>query len=216
MHPPPNRITRLLIAGLVMSLCTLFLLAWLSSEVIAGDTAHFDDSVRTYVHERATPALTILLRGFTTIGSPWVLWPMVLLTFYSLWRADLRYEALVLGVSMAGAIVLENGLKLAFHRPRPSPFFGLDEPASYSYPSGHALFSFCFYGTLALLSMPHVHEPARRVAIWIAAIMMIALIGFSRVYLGVHYATDVIAGYAAAFVWLTAVYTVFRLRRGKT
>ena len=216
MHPPPNRITGLLIVGLALALCTLFFLAWLSSEVIQGDTAHFDESVRTYVHQRATSALTFLLRGFTTIGSPWVLWPMVLLTFYSLWRADLRYEALVLGVSMAGAIVLENGLKLAFHRQRPSPFFGLGEPASYSYPSGHALFSFCFYGTLTLLSMPHVHEPARRVAIWIAASMMIAVIGFSRVYLGVHYATDVIAGYAAALVWLISVNIGFHLRRGKT
>ena len=216
MHPPRNRVTGPVMAGFVLALGALFLLAWLSWEVLQGETAQFDDYVRTVVHEHSTPALTILMRGFTTIGSPWVLWPMVSLTVYSLWSARRRYEALVLSVCMTGAIVLENGLKLAFHRARPSPFFGLDEPASYSYPSGHALFSFCFYGTLAFLNMSHAGDSARRAAIWVAAAVMVVLIGFSRVYLGVHYPSDVVAGYAAAFVWLTALAIGIHLRRART
>ena len=213
MEPPPRRVTRALIIGMVLALGSLFLLAWLSTEVMEGDAAHFDDYIRTVVHRRATPALTILMRGFTVIGSPWVLWPLVWISLFLLWRAGMRYETVLLAVAMSGSIVLEQGLKLAFHRPRPTPFFGLEAPVSFSYPSGHALFAFCFYGTLASLTVVHAREPGRRALIWSAAALMIFLIGFSRIYLGVHYASDVIAGYAAAFIWITAVTTGFRLRR---
>ena len=216
MQPPARPVTRALIIGMALALCTLCLLAWLSTEVLEGDTTRFDDHVRSVIYQHAAWPLTMLMRGFTNIGSPWVLWPMVVTTLYVLWRGGRRYETALLGVAMSGSIVLETGLKIAFHRPRPTPFFGLGTPASYSYPSGHALFSFCFYGTLASLTVAQVRGRARRALVWVAAAVMIFLIGFSRIYLGVHYASDVIAGYAAAFVWVTAVNAGFRLRGGRT
>ena len=216
MQPPAKPVTRALIMGMALAFCTLGLLAWLSTEVLEGDTARFDDHVRGVIHQHAAPPLTMLMRGFTNAGSPWVLWPMVVTMLYLLWRGGLRYETALLGVAMSGSIILEAGLKIAFHRPRPTPFFGLDSPASYSYPSGHALFSFCFYGTLAALTVRRVEEPARRALIWVVAAVMIFMIGLSRIYLGLHYASDVIAGYAAAFVWVTAMNAGFRLRGGRT
>jgi undecaprenyl-diphosphatase len=98
---------------------------------------------------------------------------------------------------MAGAVALENGLKYAFHRARPEPFFAM-APETYSFPSGHALFSTCFYGALAGLLAANVKGASLRAAIWVAAGMLVLAIGLSRVYLGVHYPTDVIGGYLVA------------------
>jgi len=105
---------------------------------------------------------------------------------------------------MAGALVLDISLKYAFHRQRPTPFF-VPLPHTYSFPSGHALFSFCFYGVLAGLIADRVKSRAVEVCVWVAAALLIAAIGLSRIYLGVHYPTDVIAGYVAAAVWVSSM-----------
>ena len=96
-------------------------------------------------------------------------------------------------------------MKLGFHRARPAPFFGIPAPNSYSYPSGHALFAVCFFGTLAWILAARRASRLARGALWGGAIVIAWLIGYSRIYLGVHYPTDVIAGYASALVWLTVL-----------
>ena len=108
------------------------------------------------------------------------------------------------GAMMAGAVVLENALKYAVHRTRPEPFFGTP-PESYSFPSGHALFSACFYGALAWMLAARTRNAGACAAIWTAALALIAAIGLSRVYLGVHYPTDVIGGYLVAAFWLAGL-----------
>jgi undecaprenyl-diphosphatase len=100
--------------------------------------------------------------------------------------------------------VLDLALKHTFHRARPIGFFGIS-PSSYSFPSGHALGSLCFYGVLAAILSARVRGRAARFCIWIAASILVTLIGFSRIYLGVHYPSDVIAGYCAAAVWVGMV-----------
>ncbi|MCL5745650.1 MAG: phosphatase PAP2 family protein, partial [Acidobacteria bacterium] len=71
--------------------------------------------------------------------------------------------------------------------------------------SGHALFALCLYGILASLTAGRTPRVGVRVVIWMFAVILIAAIGFSRIYLGAHYPTDVIAGYAAGFIWVVAV-----------
>ena len=71
------------------------------------------------------------------------------------------------------------------------------------FPSGHALFSLCFYGTLAGLLVGRLRRPAARAAVWAAAALLILAIGISRIYLGVHYPTDVIGGYLVAAFWIS-------------
>ena len=122
-----------------------------------------------------------------------------------------RRAAVWLIITMAGALVLDVGLKYGFHRPRPAPFYG-PLPHSYSFPSGHAVFSFCFYAVLAGLVNDRVRSLALRIVIWIVAALLILAIGFSRIYLGVHYASDVIAGYLAAALWVSAMIFLDRLR----
>ena len=112
--------------------------------------------------------------------------------------------AALLAITMLGAALLEMILKLAFHRPRPVAFVG-PTPSSSSFPSGHAIGALCFYGVLAAIVSTRIRERLAKVLIWAAAVFLTAMIGFSRIYLGVHYPSDVVGGYFAAVVWVTTV-----------
>lgn len=199
-----------------LALCALFFLVWFSLQVVEGKIAGFDYRIREAIHRHSAPALTIVLQVITIIGAPEVLWPLVFVALLLFWRAGSRHQAVRLGISMLGAIVLEIGLKLGFHRARPAAFFDFAEPASYSYPSGHAVYALCFYAVLASLVVHYVRKRVNRALIWIAAVLLIALIGFSRVYLGVHYPSDVIAGYATALMWTGVVTAGFHFHRRRT
>ena len=96
-------------------------------------------------------------------------------------------------------------MKLFFRRARPEPWFGYALPSTYSFPSGHAFVSFCFYLCLAEIVIRDEWPLARKVAIWTAAVACTMTIGLSRVYLGVHYPTDVLAGYVAGIAWTTLI-----------
>jgi undecaprenyl-diphosphatase len=110
----------------------------------------------------------------------------------------------MMAVTMAGDVVLDVVLKHAFHRPRPVAFFGTS-PGSYSFPSGHAMGALCFYGALAVILSARIATRAGRMLLYSCTILLVSAIGISRIYLGVHYPSDVTAGYLAALVWVGAV-----------
>jgi membrane-associated phospholipid phosphatase len=201
-----------LISTLLLAVLALVFFHWLADEVFAGDARAFDDAVRTAIHAHATPALTLAMRAITHLGDPLTLLLVCTLGFLFFWRKGWRRGSAWLALTMAGAVVLDVTLKLAYQRARPVPFFGV-APHSYSFPSGHALGSFCFYATLAGLIAHRSRKPALRVMVGILAAVLIAAIGFSRLYLGVHYPTDVIAGYTAAAIWVSALISLDRFRR---
>jgi len=196
---------RLLYLGFLAAVAALLFFSWLANQVLRGATAEFDASVRTAVHGWASPRLTLAMRSITQLGAP----PFVILVgAVVVWRlvAVGRKRAAILFVtSVLGAEALDQILKLLFHRPRPEAFFGLADPTTYSFPSGHAITSSCFYGVLAAILAARAHSAAAKAALWILAAGIALLIGLSRVYLGVHYPSDVVAGYAAAVVWVAAV-----------
>lgn len=187
-----------------MAFAAALMFLWLAVAVGQRKTEGFDRAARGAVHERSPEALTALMRGVTQLGGGWFLWPFGALIVISLAREGRREEAALFGIAVLGAEALNESMKLIFHRPRPDPFFGYPVPDTYSFPSGHSLVSYCFYLALAELLIEPEWSPARKRAAWTAAVFLVLLIGFSRVYLGVHYATDVIAGYLAAIAW-TAV-----------
>src|ERR1700682_329661 len=199
--------------SLVVAIVALLLFSWLAEEVLEAGTIRFDDSVRAAVHQHASPALTVFMRGITLLGSMEVLLPVVLIVLTFLLVRRKRYEAIVLAVTMAGGLILNMVLKLSFHRARPDPFFNLAVPASYAFPSGHALLALCFYGVMARILSDSWRSQGLRWMVWSAAVCLIGLIGFSRIYLGVHYPSDVLAGYAAAIVWISAVTILIRRRK---
>jgi len=198
-------------------MAALLLLAWLANEVSEGETLGFDNFVRDTIHSWASPPLTAAMRIVTPLGSPRFVILLSLILIWPLARMGRKRAALVLTAGAIGAELLNELLKLLFHRMRPEPFFGYAEPLSYSFPSGHALCSACFYGLLAAIETSRMHSRTAKMLVWAGAACFAVLIGFSRVYLGVHYPTDVIAGYAAAIVWvgaLRAAYGVWLRRRG--
>jgi undecaprenyl-diphosphatase len=207
--------TTLLVEGPLISLAiavlAILLFAWLADNVVDRHTIAFDSSVRAAVHAHATPRLTRLMFAVSFLGSGGLIASAVL-AFALFQHFQWRRAAIWLVVTLAGALVLDLMLKLAFHRARPVPFFG-PVPSTYSFPSGHALFSFCFYGVLAGLLAVRVRSMPARVLIWLTAALLVASIGLSRIYLGVHYPSDVIAGYLAGTIWAASMVALDRWRR---
>lgn len=177
------------------------LLALLAAAVATGAAAPFDHFIRDAIHRQASATLTQLALLLSFVGSAWIWSPATALAIGVLWFGARRKAALAVLASMAGAVVLDNGLKLLFHRARPLGFFAAD-PRTYSFPSGHALFAACFYGALAVVLAAGLRKPRGRAAIWAGALLMILGIGLSRIYLGVHYPSDVLAGYLTGAAWL--------------
>jgi undecaprenyl-diphosphatase len=145
------------------------------------------------------------MRAISFLGSTQFLTAATILAIvWFAWRKWGR-EAKLFALTMIGASVLNITLKLAFKRPRPVPFFDLTTPESYSFPSGHALASCCFFAGLAAILSGRIQHKRPRTIVWTIAITMFLLVGLSRIYLGVHYTTDVIAGFAAASIWILVV-----------
>jgi undecaprenyl-diphosphatase len=208
---PVGLIGAVLVASLAAAVGALVFFAWLAEEMRAGATISFDNGVRMWVHGFASPSVTETMRFITEMGSPGLFAAFgvaVVVFLIKGWRRG----AMWLAISMAGATVLSLTLKHAFHRARPVAFFGV-APHSYSFPSGHSLFSFCFYGTLAGLIHARVRSWWLRVVVWAAAALLVFVIGLSRIYLGVHYPSDVLAGYLAALMWVSALVVGDRLHK---
>jgi undecaprenyl-diphosphatase len=181
-----------------VALVTLTLFITLSFFVMRGKTMPFDLWLRSLIHEHASSIGTTLATVSSFLGSTvWLACLTIVLAatlFFSGWRR-VAFRALLI---MAGAVVLNNVLKYTFQRPRPSPFFGI-APESFSYPSGHAIYSTTFY-LLAATILVKVKRPAHTYA-FLSAMILVVLVSWSRIYLGVHYPSDVIAGLLAGTFW---------------
>lgn len=194
-----------LFIGLMLAIGALFLFGLLAEDIIEGGTIQFDQSVREYIHRFASPALTVLMQTASFIGSTLFLSLLgiaIVVTFFMLKRPR---ASIIFIITTVGSSILLVVLKNAFRRARPEPFFNTILPASYSFPSGHSLASFCFYGALAAIIVVRVERLWLKTTIWLAAAFLIALIGISRIYLGVHYPSDVLAGYAVGFIWVMTI-----------
>jgi undecaprenyl-diphosphatase len=203
-----------LLLGLAAAIGTIVFFGWLADEALSGETRQFDEVTRDAIHRLASPAMTTVMRGISFLGSTLFL---TLATGVVIMLFALRKwgrEAKLMAATMVGASVLNVSLKLAFKRERPIPFFDLLPPDSYSFPSGHALTSACFFGAFAAVIAARMTRRRPRVLVWIVCVTMFVLIGLSRIYLGVHHTTDVIAGFAAALIWILVVrFVEMTLRR---
>jgi undecaprenyl-diphosphatase len=194
-----------LIIGLLAAAGAMALFSWLGHEIMTDVSLRLDDRIRLAVHSFASPGLTRIMEALSLYGGPVGLVPLgIVLAAIFLWKRWHR-GALLVVITMAGAGLLDALLKQSFRRVRPAAFFDYPLPTSASFPSGHAFFAASFFGGLAVLVSARVRNPLLQTLIWTGAAVLILLVGLSRVYLGVHYPSDVLAGYAAATVWVAAV-----------
>ncbi len=195
-----------LTVGLAISLAGLWLFAGITEDVIHHDPlTQFDVALLDWLHAHATPAGYTIFKAISFLGSS------VAMTVLGLGVALLlgaRRQWVVLGgwvAAFAGGGLLNQVLKLMIQRPRPPGAATFLQDSSWSFPSGHTMASLIGYGMLAyLLVTLWVHRRSMQAAIVLAAALLIVAIGVSRLYLGVHYFSDVVGGYAAGVLWLSA------------
>lgn len=190
------------VAGRVF-IVTLIIFVFFAANVALGErVTRFDLMVSQWVWSKASPGLTAAMLLITDLGSIlWVSLAALLGALFMLWRR--RWPLLLMVVLMVyGGMLLNTTLKHFFQRARPVMEEPLLSLATYSFPSGHALAATVLYGMLAIVALRTVrHKHWRRVAL-VGAALIIALVAFSRIYLGVHYLSDVLAGITLGIAWL--------------
>ena len=209
----PTVLSRLgtpLVIGLGCAVVFLVLFGLLAEEMLEGDTRQFDDTVRMFAHAHSSTELTEIMRFFSVIGSPLVVTLTATAACIALWFAGHPRRAILIAVTAGGGSLLMWVLKLGFHRHRPVPFFDTRLPSGYSFPSGHAMLSFCLCLSAAALFSASRKSLRVRITIWAFWVCVSLTIGYSRIYLGVHYPSDVLAGYLAALVWSLAVGSAYQ------
>ena len=205
--------TAALVGGLLAAAAALLLFTWLGREVLEGEALRLDIRGRTLAQGWASPTLTGVMIAASFYGGPVVLIPAALVAAFAFLVHGWHRGALLVVLTVAGAALLNWLLKISFGRTRPEAFFDYPLPGSASFPSGHALYVASIFGGLAALLAARLKHGLLRVVVWSAAVFLILLVGFSRVYLGVHYPSDVLAGYSIAVIWVTFVALGDRLAR---
>jgi membrane-associated phospholipid phosphatase len=185
-----------------LAACTLAF-AQLAEEMAGGELMSIDRTVAVWLHTHATGFATKLLSTVTRLGGAQVLLAVTLLAALALLLRRRVAHAALMGASFGGGEALNWALKAAFERPRPKFSDPLATAAGFSFPSGHAMASITVYGALAFVIAASVGSRRAQLLVLSSAIVLVLAIGFSRVYLGVHYASDVLAAYCAGLAWLT-------------
>lgn len=213
--PPNARIAAAvgveILVGLALSLGTALLFLGLAKHVFGPEVAAWDERWSRWVYSLRTPWLTPIVRAVTLLGHEGAVLLGTLAVIVLLWHSRPRYAIASAALLLMGAS-LDLPLKLWIHRPRPAldpletmPWY------SYSFPSGHALNSFVCYSVLAYLASRAIRRPALRRTVIVLCAAIILAVGFSRVYLGVHYPSDVLAGYLTGFWLLITVVLIERI-----
>ncbi|HET7276388.1 MAG TPA: phosphatase PAP2 family protein [Longimicrobiaceae bacterium] len=193
-----------LVLGIIFTVGGLWLFAFLADAVMEGETRQLDRALMVWLNARSTPTLDIVALEVTTLGGAVVVWMTVLVSSAFLWVTRHRYSVLLLWVAVLGGNLLSSLLKMTFDRPRPDLFEWLTPYAGMSsFPSGHSTSAMVVYTTLAYLIARLESTRRLRIMTYSFAGVVIIMIGISRVYLGVHYPSDVIGGYLVGFTWAT-------------
>jgi undecaprenyl-diphosphatase len=197
-----------LTVGLALSAFVIWAFAELADGVIEGESRRFDRTVLLWIHSHSPEWLDGPMRLITALGSYQVVAPLLAAFVLVFYLKGWRLSAILLLVSTVGGSLLTTILKAVFGRARPELFDSGYTASFYSFPSGHATVAVGFYGALTLILAYRFRGPTRW-AVATCGVSLVLLIGFSRLYLGVHYPTDVLAGFLAAPLWVVCVGVVY-------
>jgi undecaprenyl-diphosphatase len=176
--------------------------AQIAQAVVRGQTQQFDEAILRFMGEIGAPWLDTVALEVTALGARVVVYMVVLVASAFLWQSRHHYSAALLWVSVIGSGLINTVLKLTFNRPRPDVFpWRTQHVGLASFPSGHAMTSIVAYGTLAFLIARLAPTRLSRRLTWVVAVLVIGIVGLSRLYLGVHYPSDVLAGFVVGGAW---------------
>ncbi len=187
--------------GLTLVLLAGALFALLARLVVHEATQPTDEAILLWLDAQRAGWLDKVMQEITALGSGTVILIMVMITSIFLWLTRHRYSAALLWIAVLGGFLLNYLLKEVYERTRPDFFDWATHASHLSFPSGHAMNGVIAYGTMAYLVSRLEPDHRLRRFTWLVAVAIILLVGFSRPYLGVHYPTDVIAGWIIGFTW---------------
>jgi undecaprenyl-diphosphatase len=190
-----------LVAGAGIAIACTWLFVALASHVQSGATQTFDDTVMRWMGEHRIAWIERSLLEITALGTGLVVMMIVIIAALFLTATQHRFSAFLLLVASAGGLILNTILKSSFDRPRPRLFEWLTNPGGSSFPSGHAMGSAIVYFTVAYLIARLEKRRWMRALTIITSLLLVLLISVSRLYLGVHYPSDVIAGMIIGLAW---------------
>ena len=190
-----------LTVGAVIAIAATAAFAELAERVLAGATQAFDVAILQWLHAHQSKPLTALMVEMTYLGTGTVVIVVVGVAALFLWHTEHKHSARLLLAATIGNILLNGVLKLVYHRARPTVFEWQTAAVSSSFPSGHAMSATVVYGTVAyLLVRLQKHDWAKALTL-VTAVLLILLICLTRLYLGVHYPSDVIGGIIVGLAW---------------
>lgn len=200
--------------GILLLTLATWIFAHLAEDVVNHDPLTITDArFSNWLHIHQTPWLTQALLLVTHIHSTWGITILTLPIAAYLWRRGSRRRIIGVIVTIYGGMLLNVWLKLIFQRARPH----FDDPVitltSYSFPSGHTMAATVFYGVLCTIILARISDWRWRIVTILGAMFMIGLVGFTRIYLGAHYLSDVIGAMLEGAAWLTICLTAFETFR---
>jgi undecaprenyl-diphosphatase len=184
----------------------------ITRELIEGDVTAFDRAILLAVAKKRTPWLTSTAVDITALGSITLVVMFSAFTLLVLLVLRDRMGALQLLAASAGAGVLTLVTKDLIERVRPAEAQQLIVVSGFSYPSGHSTSTSALYLTIAIIAARHMRHAGARTTIFLAVSAVLTMVGASRVYLGVHYATDVVSGISLGVAWALLLAGLFMLR----
>lgn len=169
----------------------------------------FDANIMEYVHKDINPNLLSIMRTISFIGSEKFLIPAIAMVIvYTLVKKEYYISKLLLTSSL-GCYILNFILKQIFNRTRPIEYF-LVKQGGLSFPSGHSMVTMSLYSTIAFLLAKKVKDKRKQRLIYIVSFVMICIMGLSRIYLGVHWPTDIIGGFLIGYVFHYLIITLVK------
>lgn len=201
VHSFATAVGLFVVLGALVAVAGTYGFAQLAELVREGTTQRFDEAVLRWMGQNQQPWLEELMLELTVIGGWVAVFTTVSVAALFLWLTRHRYSAALLLVAAAGGIILNNILKLGFDRPRPQVFEWGETVSTSSFPSGHAMSATVVYATVAYLAARLQKSRLARVLTLVGAGVYIAVVVISRMYLGVHYPSDVTAGVIIGLSW---------------
>lgn len=203
-----------IIVIIVLSILAIVAFYQMSSLLLDNEIKVFDEKFYAFVRHYASPFSDKLMLTVTYLGNrQFIIFPGLGILIYYLFIRPHRWYSIKIPAVALGSISTNLILKELYDRARPT-FNPMIEASGLSFPSGHAMFNLSFYGLLIYLIWQEVKPLPLRIAASALLFLLIVLIGISRVYLGVHYASDVLAGFSAGFLWLViALYITGMMER---